>query len=130
MKLGSQTGSLINHIQSRAVIGQPEATVGMGVTLLLWTDRSPGTILTVSPDGQWITVQDDRAIFVCGSAHDGSAEYTFEPDPAGSINTFKKQESGMWQHMVKNRATSRWNKSKGGPGLRIGERNKYYDPSF
>ena len=34
MKLGSQTGSVINHLYSRAVIGQPKPKVGMGCTLL------------------------------------------------------------------------------------------------
>jgi primosomal protein N' len=49
MKLGAQTASLTNHLQSRATIGQPEPTVGMGATLLGWTDRYAGTIVEVLP---------------------------------------------------------------------------------
>ncbi len=44
MKLGTQTGSVINHLHSRAVIGQPEPVVGMGATMLLWSDRRACTI--------------------------------------------------------------------------------------
>lgn len=32
MKLGTQTGSVINHLYSRGVIGQPTPEVGMGAT--------------------------------------------------------------------------------------------------
>ena len=34
MKLGSQTGSVINHLLARGTIGQPEVKVGMGATIL------------------------------------------------------------------------------------------------
>lgn len=130
MQLGTQTNSLINHLQSRMVIGQPEAVEGMGVTLLSWTDRDPGTIRVVSLCGKWITVQADRTINTGGSEHDGTATYTFESDKHGQWYYFKQMENGMWQEMVKNRATSRWNKSRSGHGLCIGARDRYRDPSF
>ncbi|MBI0325563.1 hypothetical protein [Burkholderia plantarii] len=38
---------LVNHLQARAVIGQPEPVVGMGVTILAWTDRYAGTIVKI-----------------------------------------------------------------------------------
>lgn len=37
MKLGTQTGSLINHIMSTAKARTPE--IGEGATILAWTDR-------------------------------------------------------------------------------------------
>lgn len=39
MKLGTQTGSTTNYLMS-GVKGQPAPEIGMGVTLLHWTDRS------------------------------------------------------------------------------------------
>ena len=47
MKLGTQTGSLTNHIYSRAVIGQPNPEIGMGATVLCWTDRHAATITAI-----------------------------------------------------------------------------------
>lgn len=63
MRLGTQTGSVTNHILSRATIGQPEPTVGMGATLLGWTDRHACTIVEVSMERDRIvvTVQEDNA---------------------------------------------------------------------
>jgi hypothetical protein len=49
MKLGTHTGSLTNHIYSRAVPITPE--VGMGCTLLSWSDRHPATIIDIFTKG-------------------------------------------------------------------------------
>lgn len=105
MKLGSQTGSLTNHILSRAVIGQPEPVVGMDCTLLAWTDRHAATIRMVTRS--IITVQDDD----------------------GGVYHFRKNVGGMWDEVKLNHSTNRWNKT-GGYGLRIGTREEYRDPSF
>jgi hypothetical protein len=76
MKLGSQTGSVINHLQSRAVIGQPEPKPGMGCTILKWSDRGAATIFRVFQVGKAtiIETRDDHARVIAGSGHDGSAE--------------------------------------------------------
>lgn len=131
MKIGTQTNSLVNHLQSRAVIGQPEPTVGMGATLLSWTDRDAATIVEVFKVGKltYITVQGDSAKVVSGSGQNGSAKYEFTADPDGIKNTFRREESGKWTEVRKNPATQRWIKT-GGYGLRIGARDKYRDPSF
>lgn len=133
MKLGTQTGSLINHLHSRAVIGQPEPTVGMGVTMLLWSDRRAGTITNVQVvRGKTIvTVQTDHATVVAGSSHDGSAEYNYQPNPKGAEYHFRREDDGRWQQVVISNQTGRWGKATGGgKGLRIGEREEYLDPSF
>lgn len=131
MKLGTQTGSVVNHLLSRATIGQPEPVVGMGATMLLWTDRSAGTITGVQTvRGKTIvTVQTDRATVVAGSSHDGSAEYSYAPNPRGAEYHFRREDDGRWQRVVISSKTGRWVKA-GGHGLRIGERDKYRDPSF
>lgn len=128
LNLGTQTASLVNHIQSRAVIGQPEPMLGMACTLLGWTDRYPVTIVVIV--GDMITVQEDASIVIEGSQHDGSAVYTYTPNVNGALKTFKRKVGGMWQAVHFNQATKRWRVVKGGMGLRIGERNRYYDPNF
>lgn len=133
MKLGTQTGSVINHLHSRATIGQPVPVVGMGATMLLWSDRSACTITNVQQvRGKTIvTVQKDYATVVAGSSHDGSAEYRYSRNPGGSENHFRREDDGRWQQVIINRQTGRWGKvTGGGCGLRIGERDEYRDPSF
>lgn len=131
MKLGTQTGSVINHLHSRAVIGQPEPVVGMGATMLLWADRSACTIVNVQQvRGKTIvTVQRDRAKVVAGSSHDGSAEYEYGRNPFATEYHFRREADGRWQQVVINRQTGRWGKVDG-LGLRIGVRDEYCDPSF
>ena len=131
MKLGTQTGSIVNHLHSRAVIGQPEPAVGMGATMLLWSDRCACTIINVQQvRGKTIvTVQTDRATVTAGSSHDGSAVYSYARNPQGSEHHFRREDDGRWQQVVINRQTGRWGKASG-RGLRIGERDEYRDPSF
>jgi hypothetical protein len=134
MRLGSETGSVINNLCSRAVIGEPRPKVGMGATMLLWTDRNAGTISKVeevtSKRYQYlIEVQEDLATVVAGSTQDGSADYEYSPRPDALPYLFAKvRDSGFWI-MVRRNESGRLVKA-GGRGLRIGERETYRDPSF
>jgi hypothetical protein len=123
-------GSLINDIQSRGVIGQPEPTVGMGCTLLSHSDRNAATIHRVFKVGAKIIVEtrNDSTKVTAGSAHDGSAEYAYETNPDGVRRFFRRETSGIWREVAKN-DNFRW-ALRGSHGLRIGERETYYDPSF
>jgi hypothetical protein len=131
MKLGTQTNSLTNHILSRSVIGQPDPEVGMGATLLHWTDRDGGTITKVWTWRQstYIQVQVDRAIRTDTNGMSECQSYRFEPNPIGNVHTFRKLDGGMWQAVRLNIKTQRWVKTEGS-GLRIGEREAYHDYSF
>lgn len=131
MKLGSQTNSLINHVLSRAVKGQPEPVEGMGATILAWTDRYPGTITKVhkGKSRTIVLVRQDKATRVDSNGLSESQEYTFEPDPNGSLYAFRQSKNGTWEQVTLNRVTGRYNLSRG-YGLRIGERSKYHDFSF
>jgi len=131
MKLGSQTNSLTNHIYSRMTIGQPDPVVGMGVTMLHWTDRDAGTIITVDKVGSavLITVQEDWAFRADKNGMSECQDYTYQPNPTGSVYYFKQDKNGAWQGVRKNFKTNRWVKT-GGAGCRIGEREKYHDYSF
>lgn len=134
MKLGSQTGSVINHLYSRATIGQPEPIEGMGATILLWSDRHAATITKVTPaTGKrysfHIEVQEDRSTVVNGGAHDGSAEYAYERNPQAYVQHFaQRRDTGEWVAMRKNDAGRLVLSNT--RGLRIGEREEYRDPSF
>lgn len=131
MKLGSQTGSFVNHIRSRQVIGQPEPVVGMGATILLWTDRHAATITEVFLLGKYKYVKlrqdDSKRIDKNGMSED--QDYEFTPNPKGSESCFRLEEDGAWAEVRYNADTKRYNKSRG-HGLRIGERDEYHDFSF
>lgn len=131
MKLGTQTGSVMNHLYSRMTVGQPMPVVGMGATMLLWSDRHACTVTQVQEvrGKTIITVQTDHAVVESGSAHDGSAKYRYDRNPSGSEYHFRLEADGRWQQVVISRQTGRWGKA-GGHGLRLGERDHYYDPSF
>lgn len=152
MKLGTQTASVINHLHARGVIGQPEPEVGMGVTLLGWTDRNPGTIIEIFTIGKnlAVRVQRDDAKLVGGSMMSESQDYEFTPNPAAGTSVFMRETDGTWHemtrkikdyiqkpHIVRGQTemrtkavlSPRWSKTKG-TGLRIGQRDKYRDPCF
>lgn len=143
LRLGRDTGSLHNHLYSRMTRGQPDPEVGMGATVLMWTDRHAATITEVSskgtlPDGtpRWIVgVREDRAIVISGSEYDGSAEYRYEPNPEAPVRYWRFDGDKGWRQVrhadrpAGKRFTNRWVLADG-PGLRIGERREYRDPSF
>lgn len=132
LKLGTETGSLSNHVLSRAVIGQPEPVEGMGVTILCWTDREPGTIINVTKIGATVIyVREDHARRTDKNGMSECQTWEFQPNPAGALYTFRQRKDGTWAQVVVNHKTGRLNKvDGGGHGLRIGERGKYHDFSF
>ena len=116
MKLGTETGSLINHLASRAASPRPE--VGMPATILLWTDRSPATVIWVSASGKTIKVQEDayRRTDTRGY-YTEEQDYEYSPDPAGRVETVRLTKRG-------------WRVKGGGSGVMLGHRERYEDPSF
>jgi hypothetical protein len=131
MKLGKETGSLTNHILSRSVIGQPEPQVGMGATILCWTERHAATIIQVWANRKqtYINVQEDHVRRVDKNGMSESQEYEFSPNPQGAISTYRRADDGSWHQVRFNSRTQRWRKTHG-EGLRIGERAHYHDFSF
>lgn len=130
LKLGSETGSLVNHIHSRAVIGQPEPKVGMGVTFLHWTDRSAGTIFRVFTVGKttYIETRDDDYKRIDKNGMSEEQDYEFKTRVNGCKRYFRIGRKGFWESVKQNEA-GRWVKS-GSRGLRIGDRDHYHDFSF
>lgn len=130
MRLGSETASLVNHLQSRGVIGQPAPVVGMGVTFLHWTDRSPGTIFRVFTVGktQYIECRADDYKRTDKNGMSEEQEYRFTTKVNGGRSYYRIGRNGLWEAVKQNEA-GRWVKS-GGAGLRIGDRDAYHDFSF
>jgi hypothetical protein len=127
MNLGTHTGSLVNHMYSRMTINEPEPTVGMGVTMLSWTDREAGTIVEVNMKKRYIAVTDDHAKRIDNNGMSESQEYEYTSDFNGHRNYYRKDRKGQWRRCF-------YNENKrlvfGTGGLIIGRREKYHDFTF
>ena len=130
MKAGTQTGSLVNHLYSRMTNGQPEPVVGMGATLLSWTDRNPATITSVQKVGKFtiIGVKGDNYKRIDSNGMSENQEYEYTPNP-DAAELFFRFDGKFWSRVRMNPETKRWNKIDSG-GIRIGSRQKYHDFSF
>ena len=112
MKLRSETGNLMNHVASRYV--HPAPAIGMGATILHWSDREPCTIVKITPTQ--IHVRLDKAIRLDKNGMSESQEYSYEQDFLAPIQVFRNTKRGY--------------RNSSGNGLCIGTREKYYDYSF
>ena len=135
MNIGTQTNSLVNHLYSRMTIGAPAPVVGMGATKLSWTDRHAATVTKVTEltSKVWayeIHIIEDKPTVVSGSVHDGSAVYTFEPNPCGYVDMYRmERKTGKWVRGYINGQTGRFKQFRNG-GLILGMRDHHYDPHF
>jgi hypothetical protein len=129
LKLGTQTGSVMNHLMSAGSGLEPE--VGMGATLLHWTDRAAATVVEIWKEGKadFIALTEDDARLVSGSGLSERQVYEFTPRPDGHRKVYRRRPGGTWEAVYKKESTGRWSKNSG-PGLLLGERQTYYDPSF
>lgn len=124
-------GSLINHLDAAGVIGQPTPVVGMGATILHWSDREAATIVSVEKyrGRVLLGVQRDRAERVDNNGMSECQSYIYHRETSGGVVYYLQAKNGRWQQVWKNPNTGRWNVHPGA-GLKIGERDQYYDYSF
>jgi len=120
LKLGTETGSLVNHLYSGSTKIQPE--VGLGATLLMWSDRIACTITEVKTNKQGIIksfiIQEDTATRTDQNGMSETQTYEYSSNPSGSQWTCKLRKNGTWKVM------------NYGYGVLIGTREKYYDYNF
>ena len=90
--------------------------------------RKTGTVVEVNMKGRYIVVQEDTAIVTSGPSL-GAPEYRYERNPNGHLNYFRKAKNGRWVNVARNPETKRF-VQLGTLGLLLGERQKYFDPSF
>jgi hypothetical protein len=123
LKLGTQTGSLINHVTSAYADAAP--TVSAGATILHWTDRTACTIvavrLTKKGAPKEVDVRRDVATRTDANGMSDCQSYSYAPDPKGHIETFSLRKNGAWVRL---------GESLKGTRLKIGARNHFYDFSF
>ncbi|MBF0526635.1 MAG: hypothetical protein HQK56_16245 [Deltaproteobacteria bacterium] len=124
MNIGTETNSVINHCLSSS---NDEPQVGLGCTLLHWTDRSPATIIQIVSD-KIIRIQLDDYKRTDKNGISESQSYEYIRNLQGAIYFFKRQKNGSWKEVYWNPETKRFR--NGSTFLSIGRRERYYDPSF
>jgi len=132
MKLGSGTGSLVNHVLSRMTKDQPEPQLGDGATLLHWSDREPATVIHVQATklGLVVAVREDHARRTDDRGFCESQDYEYTPNPNGRIHYFRLEPGKGWREITPGKRLNTYKLTGSGQGLRIGEREKYHDFSF
>lgn len=127
MKLGTQTGSLVNHIMSQGSSKEPQ--IGDGATILCWTDRNPATVVFIDQVKNIVGVTDDSYHRLDSNGMSESQEYEYISNPNGFVRYFRKNKQNQYIQVTLNKETNRWNKTNGN-NLIIGRREKYHDFSF
>lgn len=95
--------------------------VGMGATVIMWSDRYAVTIVEVSPNGKSVKVQSDNYKRTDTNGMSENQSYEFSPNPDAPITTYTLRKNGRWVHQ---------GSSMNGQGLAIGFRDAYHDFSF
>ena len=108
-------GSLVNRLMENA--GPPIPEVGMGGTILMYSDRHAVTVVEIlSP--KRILVQQDIATRTDKNGMSECQDYTYTSNPNATKREFSLRKDG------------RWKEAKGQTILMLGKRESYHDFSF
>lgn len=111
-------GNLMNRIQEVSSV-VPE--VGMGATVLMFSDRHPATVVEVlSP--KRIIIQGDNSRRTDKNGMSESQQYEYSRNPNGEKREVTLRKNGRW--IVAGESL------KQGTAIRLGVREEYYDYSF
>jgi hypothetical protein len=121
MKLGTETGSVINHLKSK---NPTPPVVGKGATELMWTDRKAYFVNEVSEDGKECVIESAKAIRTDNRGMAEWQDYRYER----TGNTIELRFLwGKWRY----RGGNEWNSNKWYPmNIVFGYMDAYHDFSF
>ena len=121
MRLGKETGSLINHLSSN---NPTPPVVGKGATELMWTDRKAWFVNWVSDDGKECRIEKAKAIRTDNRGVCESQSYRYER--TGHEITLRYMW-GAWRYKDDlGLSDAVWHKMN----IVFGYMNEYYDFSF
>lgn len=96
--------------------------VGMGATIVMYSDRYAATITYVGKKGALVIVKRDHAKRTDDNGMSECQSYEYSPDKDAGPRIFTLRKSGRW--------VEQGQPSKNGTGLSIGRRREYHDFSF
>lgn len=128
MRLGTQTGSVVNHLLAGADPTPPE--VGAGATICHWTDRTACTVIAI--DRGVVVVREDHAKRTDSNGMSEVQAYEFSPNPDGRVWHFKRNKRGAWRQcsLVVDRNGRERYVFSGSTFLALFKRWHYHDFSF
>lgn len=116
LKLGTQTGSLFNHLMSN---GSTAPEVGKGATVLHWTDRSAYFVTWVSEDKKRCKIERPICKRADKNGMSDDQDWIYEIDPTAQPIELKFTY-GKWRDA----------ETKHIYNIRFGFMSEYYDYSF
>lgn len=123
MKLGKDTGSVMNHLMSRS---NQEPAVGKGATILHWSDRSAYFVDSVSKDGKKVVIERAKAVRTDNHGMSDSQSYEYVRNPQAEPETIKFAY-GKWRRVYRELG----GKTTYSPiNIIFGTMREYYDFSF
>jgi hypothetical protein len=95
-----------------------EPEIGMGATIMMWSDRHACTIVQITHNNKRIVIQRDTVVKVADPNHPDQFQYEYQANPEGEILYASKRKDGRYRLM--------------GSKTRVclGVRDEYYDLSF
>lgn len=93
-------------------------TIGLGVTVYHWSDRSAGTITKISKSGKTIWFRQDTATRTDKNGMSDTQSYSYQPNPEGREYRATLRKDGTWRC------------SGGKQHVGLGYRRAYHDYSF
>lgn len=129
MKLGTQTGSLVNHMMA-STDSKLEIKAGTPVTILSWSDRKPGTVFRTFMVGntEIIEVREDDYKRIDNNGMSEQQEYEYKINVNGSKHFYRASKKGGYEGCYQSKETGRWVKGSGFASF--GHREAYFDFSF
>ena len=113
-----QGGNLMNRLGEAAK--QPQPKIGMGATIMGYTDRTAATVVRVGSNR--ITVREDLAIRTDKNGQSDAQEYRYERNPHGSEYEFSRRANGSWVKVG--------DAMRNGLCIALGYREHYFDYGF
>lgn len=119
------TNSLVNGLMVGGKQKVPE--LGMGATILMWTDRHAATVTAIVKRDkhgypEMIEIKEDVSHRTDKNGMSESQEYAFEANPEARARLFSLRKNGRWIEVGQ--------AMKGGQAIAIGFRDEYHDYSF
>lgn len=108
-------GNLINRLEEH--VTSPTPVVGMGATVMFYSDRTAATVTKVSTSGKTCWLTEDNAERVDTNGMSEAQSYRFTPNPDGRVWRASLRKNGTW-------------KTSNNDGVALGRRDAYHDYSF
>lgn len=117
-------GNIMNRVIESSAGPVPE--VGMGATMVLWSDRYAGTITKVytnrAGEVTAFDYQEDTATRTDKNGMSETQHYEYAPNPEGRTAKVSRRKNGLWVKVGES--------ARSGLRFAVGRRERYHDFGF